>query len=353
LVAQSPEITGGAGFTFEDAAVAIYLAALLGEENAPGLPGRVIVRVAVQQAAFGEPLDDLIVDGRAKDQGLARLSLQVKRSLTISAAKSNSDFREIVLRAWETASKNDFRESTDRVGALTGTVSDIWKRALETVCEWARESATPEAFVKRFDGSAGNQHRSVLNAFRTVLADALTPTTGDAKIHRLLRHFVLIRFDLLHEGSVDEANAVARLRNHLSADDADRADDLWRQLRVVAREAAGRAAEFHRPTLLARLFGSFRLAGAPSLRRDLERLVEEANLSLATITTDVAGYRVSRPNLIKNAENQLQERLFLQITGLPGTGKSAVLRELAESRLRQGPALVIKSDRVEGRNWPN
>ena len=29
---QSPEISGGGGFTFEDAPVAIYLGALLGEE---------------------------------------------------------------------------------------------------------------------------------------------------------------------------------------------------------------------------------------------------------------------------------------------------------------------------------
>jgi len=35
-----PEIAGGGGFTFEDAPVAIYLGALLGEESAPGLKGR-------------------------------------------------------------------------------------------------------------------------------------------------------------------------------------------------------------------------------------------------------------------------------------------------------------------------
>jgi hypothetical protein len=48
-MAQSPDLTGGAGFTFEDAAVALYLAALLGEESAPGLEQRMVSRVAVQQ----------------------------------------------------------------------------------------------------------------------------------------------------------------------------------------------------------------------------------------------------------------------------------------------------------------
>src|SRR5579872_3493163 len=127
---QSPEISGGAGFSFEDATVAIYLAALLGEESALGLPGRIVVRVAVQQVAFGEPLDDLIVDGVGVDESRARLSLQVKRAVSISAAKTNMDFREIVSRAFATIRRPDFREDRDRVGAIVGTIADGPRRAL-------------------------------------------------------------------------------------------------------------------------------------------------------------------------------------------------------------------------------
>jgi hypothetical protein len=81
---QPPELAGGGGFTFEDAPVAIYLGALLGEESAPGLEDRTVMRVAVQQAAYGEPLDDLIADGRGVDDSVARLSLQTKRCFAIS-----------------------------------------------------------------------------------------------------------------------------------------------------------------------------------------------------------------------------------------------------------------------------
>jgi len=59
---RSTELTGGEGFTYEDTVVAYYLTALVYEDAAAGLTGHV-VRVAVQQAAAGDPLDDLIVDG--------------------------------------------------------------------------------------------------------------------------------------------------------------------------------------------------------------------------------------------------------------------------------------------------
>jgi hypothetical protein len=66
---RSTELTGGEGFTYEDTVVAYYLTALLHEDAAAGLTGHV-VRVAVQQAAAGEPLDDLIVD--AELEGASR-----------------------------------------------------------------------------------------------------------------------------------------------------------------------------------------------------------------------------------------------------------------------------------------
>jgi hypothetical protein len=62
---QSPELAGGAGFTFEGAVGGYYLAALLGEAYAPGIANRTVCRVAFQQRSFGEPLDDVIVDFRA------------------------------------------------------------------------------------------------------------------------------------------------------------------------------------------------------------------------------------------------------------------------------------------------
>ncbi|MDP3294337.1 MAG: hypothetical protein Q8M37_06305 [Nevskia sp.] len=83
----SPELTGGAGFTYEDAVTAQYLAAMITGTTAVALGAKIVQRVAQQQADFGEPLDDVIVDAASlADGAVMRLSLQVKRSLTISDA---------------------------------------------------------------------------------------------------------------------------------------------------------------------------------------------------------------------------------------------------------------------------
>ena len=65
----STELTGGAGFTFEDTAVAYYLVALLREERAAGQEGTV-TSVAIQQAGHGHPMDDVIVEFKHDDSRL-------------------------------------------------------------------------------------------------------------------------------------------------------------------------------------------------------------------------------------------------------------------------------------------
>lgn len=113
---QSPELTGGEGFTFESTAAAFYLTELLAESYAPGIDDRSVVRVSVQQRAFGEPLDDVIVDFEDAAKNPARLSLQVKRSLTISGAKTNTDFRDIIRDSWATLRKPDFASTSTAMG---------------------------------------------------------------------------------------------------------------------------------------------------------------------------------------------------------------------------------------------
>jgi hypothetical protein len=93
--------------------------ALLAEETAPGLADKTVFGVAVQQAPAGRLLDDMVVSARAADGTEAKLDLQVKRSLTLSTAASNQDFRSIVVHAWRTIAAPGFQSDRDRVGAFT------------------------------------------------------------------------------------------------------------------------------------------------------------------------------------------------------------------------------------------
>jgi hypothetical protein len=212
---QSPELAGGAGFTYEGDVAAFYLCSLLAEAYAPGIDDRVVCCVSVQQRDFGEPLDDVIVDFRSATGNLARLSLQVKRSLTISKADSNTDFREIIRDCWATLAKENFRHGADRLGAAIGQVAVSKAQALTSLCELARESVTTDHFEARFaaGGNASQDVKDVKDAIVALLDEANGNPCTNEQVHQFLAHLVLIQFDFLREGAGDPPEAMNRIRD--------------------------------------------------------------------------------------------------------------------------------------------
>lgn len=352
-MSQSPELAGGEGFTFEGDAAAFYLVSLLAEAYAPGIDDRIVTCVSVQQRDFGEPLDDVIVDFQAIDQDPARLSLQVKRSLVISAAESNSDFREVIRDAWATLEKPSFRVHIDRFGAAVGTITPSKERALKTLCDWARESMDADHFQARFnkEGSASNDMTVVKDDVVALLAEAKGAPCSGTEIHLFLAHFVLIQFDFLREGATDAPDAINRIRNCLAADEAAKAPLVWSRIVQLARASAGKSGRFDRARLARFVGTTARLQGAISYQRDIDRVTALARSQCNLIPDDIGGTRLARLPLFAELDAKLRSSRVVQVRGMPGSGKSVVIKRMVQRALERGPVLFLKAEQLEGANW--
>ena len=349
----SSELTGGTGFTYEDAVAAHYIAALLGGTTATALNAWIVQRVAQQQADFGEPLDDVIVDAVSLADGtVMRLSLQVKRSITISRAETSSDFREVIQRSWQTLQKPDFREHLDRVGSAVGSVAEKTYRAFVALCEWARASDTTAVFQQRFvdGGDASSTHRAVAEAIRVVAKDNIGTPLSDNELFRLLSHLVLIRFDFLHAGSTQKAEAISSLQRSLAPNQVARAGDLWELLCKFARDGAGNSAVHSRASVVRALAG-WRFVGAPAFAGDMQTLRNSTRHWLDQQADDIGGTRLLRQVLRDELSAQMAAHRLTLIKGLPGTGKTVLLRSLVQELAAEGTTLFLTSNRLSGRSW--
>ena len=156
--AASPELTGGAGFTYEDDVASVYAAALLSETTAPGVPGRQVNAFLCSRGP-GTPLDDVIVEAEGNDGVRMRLSLQVKRKLIISSAREQHGFQRHGIARSRDSHGSGVQAWPRPGGVVTGEIADGSKRSFETLCEWARADSDVAGFVKklRTDGVAGEK----------------------------------------------------------------------------------------------------------------------------------------------------------------------------------------------------
>ena len=338
---RSTELTGGAGFTYEDTVVAYYLAALLRQEAAMGGNG-VVARVAVQQAAQDEPMDDLIVDTLMNSEA-ARLSLQVKSSLTIS--DSDTDFKDVITASLATRAKLDFRLGKDRYGFVARTVATGRFNALSRIIARAKASTTVGEFVSRF--SLGGESSKEDIDLRDALRGLINPTDDEAEWD-FYQHFVAYRLDGLEPGGDRLIDLGNRLRVLVEDDGVQLVDLLCHQVRL----GEGVAKVWTRGALLADLRNAgARLKPAPSFVHDITVLTNYATDAIADIRADIAGCTLERLPLVTAAEEAAGRYIFSNISGLPGCGKSVILRRSVERALANGPVLFLKSDRLEGTNW--
>ena len=343
--ATSTELTSGAGFTYEDTVVAYYLAALLREEHAAGQSG-IVTSVAVQQAQVN-PMDDVIVEF-SEDGTRRMLSLQVKRQLRITSAASNTNFREIMAAAVATRRMAEFQVDADAYGFAAENVAVESLRSLKRLIEWAKSSPNDDSFTLRFEkgGSAAAAERSL----RQELAPLIDAQSPDDE-RKFYAQFVALKFDGLVDGGIMRTEVINRLQELIAVNEAGQDLLLFDRLCRIARDGAASGRKWTRQALLAQLRGAVRLKVAPNCQQDIDLLQVLSADGLADVSEEIAGIRVERPILEQSIRDRLTQYRLVSLSGLPGCGKSAMLKRIASVDATNGPILFLKSDRLEGSGW--
>ncbi|WP_227687423.1 P-loop NTPase family protein [Psychrobacter fjordensis] len=85
---------------------------------------------------------------------------------------------------------------------------------------------------------------------------------------------------------------------------------------------------------------------------EVRRIRDISQQKLELVANTIDGIQLSRPTLHMEFEEKLNSGRFIQITGLSGTGKSVLLRQIIESKVEDSPFLFIKSNQLIGsNNW--
>jgi len=349
----SPFSSGGGGTHFEARVAASFIAAVLCEAPVRGLPGDFARAVQSQRAAFDEPLDDIIVKAVRQDGRETQLDIQIKNKLTFT--ENDPEWVDVLKRAWDTFAKDTFDPTLHRIGVGIGTYSARVDQHYQSVLTWATYSTEGRDFQERIQKGdySHKDKQEFVDTVRTVLMAHVERKPTDDEVWRFLSSFVIIHFDFQSgDASRDTAGVVDRLKGLLAPANRGLAAGIWDYLVKKAGELIPAGGGASRATLAQQLSrDGFSLGSAPSFWKDIATLQRESALALGDIKGHIHGLRLHRADPYQSVREGLEEARFIQIDGEPGSGKSVLLKDLAEECRRNGPVLVLKDTRIQPKGW--
>ena len=351
MTVSSPASSGPAGANFEGQVGAHYLLTLLIGAEPRGLPGTRIERVEFQRAPEGHPLDDVVIHAHDSEGSASVLEIQARRSLRFT--NSDQRFRGVVAQIVQASQRPGFFDRRHELAVAVGRAPLDVQGPYQDVLTWARQVGSADTLTTRIErtGSANDDMRRFLNAFRTHLADVGATHDGET-VWRLLTRFQILHFDFTAQGSAHEAWQLERAAYALHPDETARAESLWRYLVQLAIEAAASGGQVNRDELVQRVgAGSFRLAGERRYSSARSAIAEDARHTLADISDRVGTVRLMRGEHLAAIRTALEQGRYVEIRGEPGVGKSGLLKRLAEERSTQSRVVVLSPHRVRAGGW--
>jgi hypothetical protein len=349
----SPYSSGGGGTHFEARVVASCLVAVISESPVRGQLGEYATEVKTQRAAFGDPLDDVIVIGTQADGRITKLDLQITTQLSFT--ENDEKWIEIIQKAWDTFSQPDFDPALHRNGVAIGVYSARADKYYQSILTWAAYSTSGDDFIERINKEdfSHKDRKAFVTTLRQVLKTYIQRDPTNDEIWRFLKVLVVLHFDFHSAGaSRDESLVIDRLRGALPPDTRGRAGDLWSKLIEKAGVLIPVGGGATRASICAQLAqDGFTLGPAPSFWRDIAAIDRESERALGDLICHTSGLRLHRRDAYDQLRSALRDSRFLQIDGEPGSGKSALLKGLIEENRHNGPVFLLKDTRIHGGGW--
>lgn len=356
-MASSPYATGGGGTVLEHVYGAVLLSHLLAGDPVPMLgDGFSPISVRFQAGALSS-VDDLLVVGRAPDDGERRLSIGVRRAPSLVAREAASvhlvaSYLRVLTDHWR-----EVEEGQWRLGLAVASPNAAVQQVRE-LCLIARNAPDEAAFRSEVQrpGRASKGVRDRLGRMDSLVAVAATEAAiGSALARpaltwRLLRALQVTELRLEGVDLTDRTVAVGRLRPATRDETPFAADALFSRLVDLVGRYAPSGAEVTQ-TLLRRDLHGIALARSSSYVRAwrifdglAERLHDRTGYRLADPTASLQLDRgETRGALVAEMRATANHPGALIIVGEPYVGKSALTLRAAEQMASAGVVVTALS----------
>lgn len=344
MTVASPEATGQAGAFFEQHVDAAFLALLLVRGVPPFMLRAELTEVHLQAGHLGWATDDIVLVGIDGDGHRRRAAISVKRTFT--AAKGDSECVDVFTKAWRDFNSQQFDRAHDVIGLVTRPASEKVLRASRVLLDTARASIDGADFMARLalPGYRDKTARTYAATIREVIGTAHGQTPSDDELRAFLCCFDFVPLDLNSPSSVTEALLVSLLRANAAPGQASTvANETWQELLALVSATSQDAKSFGWDALPAAMRSHYSVSNTymAGLLEPFDQMTRVVRDSAATV---IAGHHEPRADLTQHALELLETTRVVLISGMAGSGKSAIAKSVFDA---SGPGRFAMAMRAE------
>ena len=337
---------GGGGTNFEQLVQTAFLTTLIIHGNAPCLDSGELSEVALQVTNRGYETDDFMVTAKSAS-GEHRILIQVKHDISFTV--DNEIFKEVINAFWKDYNNTSiFDKSKDKLIIVKNGLTKDERNHLKSLFNWAKNHATEADFITEVNRIRGKKDR--LDVFREVLKEANNNTyLTDKELWEFLKCVDVLEYDFLNEGSIDKTYFLNLIKLSKNKNSAATEKEIWDSIFAYVATLNPNGGSVTLESIRDKdFFQHFDNTHLTPYFKAVEKLKSDSNEILRPIKTYIGKgenkFHLQRSELREKILVGLSNSQLTIVTGKPGVGKSAEIKETLEKDYPNASVFVFRAD---------
>ena len=339
---------GGGGFVYENYIQSAFLTTMILKGNVPTFQNGNIVEIAFQCKRKGYQTDDLFIK---IENGLKEHRVVIQIKYNVSLTENSKIFKDVIKSFWIDFNKTEiFNIEKDKFFLIKSSLTNDDKNQIIVLLEWAKTHKDEIDFyseIERIDVKKQN-----IAKFSNLLKEANDGVEVSKKqVWEFLRCFNLLAYDFTIQSSTHQTYIFNLLKLSKTSTTNTSPIEIWNTILAKSSELNLNGGSVTYEELKSYdLYKYFDLSHTQSAYNSLQKLVDDGNLIVKPFKSTIRNYHINRDSTRLKIKKSLNDYSITFITGNPGVGKSAIVKELLENEFIDSIPIIFKADQFNKSN---
>lgn len=334
--------TSGGGYDYEHYIQSSFLTCMIVQGSIPVFPNGKITEICFQCKNKGYITDDLFI-GINDSVGLHRILVQIKYNIALT--EKNETFKEVIKSFWKDFNNaNVFDKTKDRFFLIKSGLTNDDKNHISVILDWASTHKDENDFyaeVERID---------IKNQKLTIFSNLLKSANGNIALSKketweFLKCFKVLSYDFTSESSSDQANILNLIRLSKSKTTTATPLEIWNSIVAVCSQYNRNGGSIDSNSLMAlEVYKYFDLSLTVEAFDSLQKIVDDGTFIIKPIHNTISGFHINRDAIRQGIIDSINQNKLTFVTGTPGVGKSAIIKELLSIEFAESLPFIFKAD---------